>query len=71
MQLRTIFAGNLRRWRLERGFSQEALADATGIDRTYVSSLERAVYSASLDMIERLAAVLDIDPHMLLITEKD
>lgn len=67
MRLRQIFARNLRRVRTERGLSQEALADLAGIDRTYVSSLERERYSPSLDMVEKLAQVLKIDPHELLL----
>lgn len=68
MRLREIFAQNLRRLRTERALSQEALADLAGIDRTYVSALERRKYSASLDTIERLAKVLKVDPHELLRT---
>ena len=66
MTLRQIFASNLRRVRVARDLTQEKLADLAGIDRTYVSALERQVYSASLDTIEKLAAVLDIDPQDLL-----
>ena len=66
MRLRQIFAENLRRLRTEKGLSQEALADLAGIDRTYVSALERQVYSASLDTIEKLAGVLGAEPHELL-----
>ena len=66
MTLRQIFASNLRRLRAERELTQEKLADLAGIDRTYVSALERQVYSASLDTIERLAGVLDVDPSELL-----
>lgn len=66
MTLRQIFAWNLRRVRAERELSQEALADLAGIDRTYVSALERQVYSASLDTIEKLADVLSVKPHELL-----
>jgi transcriptional regulator with XRE-family HTH domain len=51
---------------VERELSQEALADLAGVDRTYVSALERQVYSASLDTIEKLADVLEIEPHELL-----
>lgn len=40
--------------------------DLAGIDRTYVSALERQVYSASLDTIEKLAGVLGAEPHELL-----
>lgn len=66
MSLRQIFATNLRRLRTERALTQEGLADLAGIDRTYVSALERQVYSASLDTIERLASVLKVEPHSLL-----
>jgi transcriptional regulator with XRE-family HTH domain len=66
MTLRQIFATNLRRVRGDRELSQEALADLAGVDRTYVSALERQVYSASLDTIEKLADVLEIEPHELL-----
>ncbi len=66
MSLRDVFARNLRRFRLAAQLSQEALAHEAGVDRTYISALERSVYSASIDMIERLASVLAIDPHLLL-----
>jgi transcriptional regulator with XRE-family HTH domain len=66
MSLREIFAGNLRKYRLEAGLSQEALAAEAEIDRTYVSALERSVYSASLDMIEKLAGVMRVEPSRLL-----
>lgn len=66
MTLRQIFASNLRRTRMEQNLTQEGLADRAGIDRTYVSALERQVYSASLDTIEKLANVLKIEPQSLL-----
>lgn len=66
MTLRQIFASNLRRIRTERELTQEKLADLAGIDRTYVSALERQVYSASLDTIEKLANVLDVTPQEFL-----
>lgn len=69
MALRQLFAENLRRFRSQKGLSQEALADAAGIDRTYVSALERQVYSASLDTIEKLAQALEIEPHQFLTGE--
>ena len=66
MKLRQIFASNLRRIRLDRNLTQENLADMAGLDRTYVSALERQVYSASLDTIEKLAEVLTTEPYNLL-----
>ena len=66
MGSRTALAINLRRIRQERGLSQEELAHRAGIDRTYVSALEREVYSATVDMLDRLAAQLEVAPAELL-----
>lgn len=66
MELRQIFADNLRRARLAAGMSQEELADAAEVDRTYVSALERSRYAASLDVMERLATALRVTPASLL-----
>ena len=61
MTLREVLAENLKRHRLATGLSQEELAHRADIDRTYVSSLERCQYSATVDMIEKLARVLGGD----------
>lgn len=66
MRLREILAQNLKRHRLAAGLSQEELAHQADIDRTYVSSLERGRYAATVDMLERLAAELGVDPADLL-----
>ena len=47
--------------RLAKGFSQEALADAAGLHRTYVSSVERCERNITVDNMERLAKALDLD----------
>ena len=51
---------------MAKGLSQEELADAAGIDRTYVSALERCRYSVSIDVLERLATALSVTPASLL-----
>ncbi|KTE36434.1 XRE family transcriptional regulator [Sphingopyxis sp. HIX] len=66
MALRTILARNLRSLRSAEGLSQEELAHRVGIDRTYVSALERERYAATIDMVERLAAALNVEPLQLL-----
>jgi transcriptional regulator with XRE-family HTH domain len=43
MDLRQLFATNLRRIRLDRKISQEQLAHDAGVDRAYLSRVERAV----------------------------
>lgn len=67
MEIREILAGNVKRARKAKGLSQEALADQVGIDRTYVSALERRIHSVSIDMVARLAQALDKQPHELLL----
>ena len=66
MRLRKAFARNLRACRAVVGISQEALAKRAEIDRTYISALERCVYSASLDTIERIASALNVPAAELL-----
>ncbi|MHB0954258.1 MAG: helix-turn-helix domain-containing protein [Allorhizobium sp.] len=61
MEIREVFAKNLRLIRQSKGLSQEELAHLADIDRTYVSSLERGVYSPTLDVVERLANALETD----------
>lgn len=61
-----MFAQNLRAFRRARGLSQEELAHRAGIDRTYISALERNVYNPSIDVVDRLAEVLGVDVAELL-----
>jgi transcriptional regulator with XRE-family HTH domain len=62
MDLRQLFATNLRRLRHERKVSQEQLAHDAGVDRAYLSRVERAVTYVGLEIIERLASILEVDP---------
>ena len=66
MNIREVFARNLRKARHAKGLSQEALAYEAEVDRTYISALERAVYSATIDMVDKLARVLDVEAGALL-----
>ena len=62
MDLRHRFATNLRRIRHNRGISQEDLAYEAGVDRAYVSRIERAVTYVGLEIIGKFADVLKVDP---------
>ena len=64
--LRGILAYNVRLLRVARGWSQESLAHACDLDRTYVSAVERSRWNVSLGNIERFAIALDIQPWQLL-----
>lgn len=66
MEIREVLARNLRALRQARGLSQEELAHQADIDRTYISALERSVYNASIDVVDRLAAALGVEAAELL-----
>lgn len=59
------FGERVRARRLELGLSQEDLADACGLHRTYIGSLERGERNVSLINIVRIAEGLRIDPGRL------
>jgi transcriptional regulator with XRE-family HTH domain len=63
---RKVFSDNLRKARLTKGLSQEALAQLTGIHRTYVGSVERGERNISIDNMERLALALGTTIQALL-----
>ena len=54
------FGKRLRKLREAKGVSQEALAHDAGLDRTYVSSIERGKRNVSLENIARLSRALGI-----------
>ena len=66
MEIREVLALNLRKKRTEARLSQEELAHRAGIDRTYISSLERSVYNAGIDVVDRLARELGLEAADLL-----
>lgn len=71
MGIREVFAQNLKTLRQARGLSQEELAHRAEVDRTYISSLERCVYGASIDVVDRLAEVLGVEAADLLKRPQD
>ncbi len=66
MEIREVLALNLRKKRTETGLSQEELAHRAGIDRTYISALERSIYNAGIDVVDRLARELGLEAADLL-----
>jgi transcriptional regulator with XRE-family HTH domain len=62
MDLRQAFARNLRRLRHAKGLSQEDLAYEASVNRSYMSRLEKGSSYVGLEIIGKLADVLDVDP---------
>ena len=59
MSPEAAFGEVLRRHRLRAGRSQEWLAGAAGLDRTYISLLERGLRKPTLNTVLKLAHALD------------
>jgi transcriptional regulator with XRE-family HTH domain len=66
MDVCSLVGRNVRRHRLAAGLSQEDLADAASLDRTYVSGVERGVRNPTVRVLQSLAAALDVKPADLL-----
>lgn len=66
MDVRTRLARNVRTLREAAGISQDAFADMVGVHRTYMSGIERSKRNPSIDVVERIAIALKVDPGRLL-----
>ena len=64
--LRDIVARNMRKLRAERGWSQEFLANEAGLNRTYLSAVERSEQNISIDNLYRVAEGFGIEAWTLL-----
>ncbi|MDN3717432.1 helix-turn-helix domain-containing protein [Vibrio breoganii] len=65
------FGRQLRRLRVSKGLSQEALALAAGLDRTYVSGCERGTRNIGLENIIKLAEALSICPSVFFLSSEE
>ena len=66
MDLRDVFAANLRRLRHAKGLSQDDLAYEAEISRSYLSQIEKGAFYASLKIVGKIAKTLGVEPAELL-----
>lgn len=62
---------NVRKYRKQRGMTQEQLGLETEMERSYVSDLERGTRNPSVRAVERLAKALGVQPHLLIMPIED
>lgn len=67
MDIRKLFGANVRHYRLAAGLSQEAVAERMGVDRAYVSLIERGEQNATLLSVHETAQALQVKPAALFI----
>ena len=61
-----LLGQNVRKLRVERGLSQEELADKAGLHRTYIGMIERAEKNITLCNMEKIANALSVSIDNLL-----
>ena len=66
MDIRRQVGLNLRQIRKTRGWSQEDLAFESGLDRTYISGVERGVRNPTVLVLQELAQALKVPAARLL-----
>lgn len=66
MDVVQLLGANVRRCRKLRGMTQEQLALEVGMERSYVSDLERGTRNPSVRALGRLAEALKVEPKELL-----
>jgi transcriptional regulator with XRE-family HTH domain len=66
MDIRQRLKLNLQHLRAEKGWSQEELADRSGLHRTYISGVERGVRNPTITVVEKIATALGVPCGTLL-----
>ena len=66
MDIRRVFGATVRRYRIAAGLSQEAVAVKMGVDRAYVSGMERGQQNVTLLTMWHLAEALEVRPAAFL-----
>lgn len=61
-----MFSENLKKYRLNKNFSQKAIADMVGKKQATYSRWEAGLVEPSLDQIKKLSTILDTTPNDLL-----
>ena len=66
MDIRRQVGFNVRRYRLEKGLSQEGLAHECGLHRAYISGVERGIRNPTVLVLQHIATTLGIAASRLL-----
>ena len=61
MDIKVKFGKQLRHIRIQKGLSQEKLANLAELDRTYIPSIEKGERNISIETIAKLAKALEVE----------
>jgi transcriptional regulator with XRE-family HTH domain len=65
MDIKQKFGANVKKYRLKRGLSQEALALESGLDRTYIPGIEKGERNVTIIVIEKISNGLNVEIKQL------
>jgi transcriptional regulator with XRE-family HTH domain len=66
VELQPLLGEHIRKLRLQKGLSQEALAEGADIHRNFLSEIERGKKGMSLETLFRLSRALDVTPQSII-----
>ncbi|HEV2605628.1 MAG TPA: helix-turn-helix transcriptional regulator [Microvirga sp.] len=69
MDIRNVFATNVRRYRKAAGLSQDALGAKIGADRAHISSMERGLQNVTILTLWHVSQALGIEAAQLLVAD--
>ena len=71
MEILTVFADNMKKYRKQAKLTQERLAELCDTDHRYIGQIETGRRCPSLEYVERIAVALNIAPYHLFCNEAD
>lgn len=60
MDIRKQLGQKVKKYREQKGWSQEDMAEASGLHRTYISGIERGVRNPTITIVGQLAKALNV-----------
>lgn len=61
-----IVRNNIKYYRITKGFTQEKISELLGINEKSYSNLETGRYNISLDRLDEISNILELEPYILL-----
>jgi len=71
MEMMKIFAFNMKKYRKKRKFSQMKLAEILNTSTSYIGEIEINNKAPSMEMVERIAKALEIEPFRLFVDDNN
>ena len=62
-EIKQVIAKNIRKFRLEKGYTQEQMAEQLNVSCKFLSMIERGVSGVSITNLTNICKVLDIEPN--------